>query len=125
MDSLAGMNDKASLIWNIADSIINVYKPGEYGKVILPMTVLKRFDDVLSDTKEKVVEKATKLPETMSKRDLLLKEVAGHNFYNTSKYDFKKLLAEPDNIYENFKNYLAGFLIMLKILLRISDLKNK
>ena len=109
MDSLAGMNDKASLIWNIADSIINVYKPGEYGKVILPMTVLKRFDDVLSDTKEKVVEKATKLPETMSKRDLLLKEVAGHNFYNTSKYDFKKLLAEPDNIDENFKNYLAGF----------------
>lgn len=109
MDSLAGMNDKASLIWNIADSIINVYKPGEYGKVILPMTVLKRFDDVLSDTKEKVVEKAAKLPEAMSKRDLLLKEVSGHNFYNTSKYDFKKLLAEPDNIAENFKNYLAGF----------------
>ena len=58
------VNEKANLIWSIADKLTGVYKPHEYGLVILPLTVLKRFDQVLEDTKDKVVEQAKKLPLT-------------------------------------------------------------
>lgn len=110
MNSLTkNVNDKANLIWNIADKLTGVYKPHEYGLVILPLTILKRFDSVLEDTKEEVFKKAEKLPLTFAQRDLLLKETAKHNFYNTSKYNFKKLLDEPDNIEENLLNYINGF----------------
>lgn len=103
------VNEKANLIWSIADKLTGVYKPHEYGLVILPFTVLKRFDQVLEDTKEKVVEQAKKLPLTFAQRDLLLKETAKHNFYNTSSYNFKKLLDDPDNIEENLSNYINGY----------------
>ncbi len=103
------VNEKANLIWSIADKIQAVYKPHEYGDVILPLTVLKRFDDVLSDTKLKVVETSERFPETFAQRDMILKETSKQNFYNTSKYDFKKLLDEPSNIEINFYNYINGF----------------
>lgn len=103
------VNEKANLIWSIADKIQAVYKPHEYGDVILPLTVLKRFDDVLSDTKQKVVETSERFPETFAQRDMILKETSKQNFYNTSKYDFKKLLDDPSNIEINFYNYINGF----------------
>lgn len=103
------VNEKANLIWSIADKLTGAYKPHEYGLVILPLTVLKRFDQVLEDTKEKVVEQAKTLPLAFAQRDLLLKETAKHNFYNTSKYNFKKLLDDPDNIEENLSNYINGY----------------
>lgn len=103
------VNEKANLIWSIADKIQAVYKPHEYGDVILPLTVLKRFDDVLSDTKSKVLETSEKFPETFAQRDMILKETSKQNFYNTSKYDFKKLLDDPSNIESNFYNYINGF----------------
>ena len=96
------VREKANLIWSIADKLTGVYKPHEYGDVILPLTVLKRFDSVLSDTKSKVLDKSKKYNETFAQRDIILKETSGQNFYNTSKYDFKKLLDDPDNIEENF-----------------------
>lgn len=103
---------KANLIWEIATHLVGLYKPHEYGKVILPMTVLKRFDDVLAPTKEAVVKKAEELqtqgmiPALM---DGILSQTSGYQFYNKSKFDFKKLLAEPDNIEENFEDYIHGF----------------
>lgn len=103
---------KANLIWEIATHLVGLYKPHEYGKVILPMTVLKRFDDILAPTKEAVVTKAEELqaqgmiPALM---DGILSQTSGYQFYNKSKFDFKKLLAEPDNIEENFENYIHGF----------------
>lgn len=103
------VRDKANLIWSVADKLTGVYKPHEYGDVILPLTVLKRFDSVLSDTKSKVLEASKKFPETFAQRDFILKETSGQNFYNTSKYDFKKLLDDPANIEENFYNYLNGY----------------
>ncbi len=103
------VGDKANLIWSVADKLTGVYKPHEYGDVILPLTVLKRFDSVLSDTKSKVLEASKKYPETFAQRDFILKETSGQNFYNTSKYDFKKLLDDPANIEENFYNYLDGY----------------
>lgn len=103
------VNEKANLIWSVADKLTGVYKPHEYGDVILPLTVLKRFDSVLADTKEKVLEASKKYPETFAQRDFILKETSGQNFYNTSNYDFKKLLDEPDNIETNFYNYINGY----------------
>ena len=90
------------------------YKPHEYGKVILPMTVIKRFDDALKDTKKAVVEKNNELNSSNKEvndktRHAILKNVAKHDFYNTSKFDFAGLIADADNIKENFTSYLQAF----------------
>ena len=119
------VSEKASLIWSIADKLVGVYKPHEYGDVILPLTVIKRFDSVLSDTKDKVLEMAKKYPETFAKRDFILKETAGQKFYNTSKYDFKKLLDDPDNIEENFYNYINGYSDEVKDIIKNFDLNKQ
>lgn len=119
------VSEKASLIWSIADKLVGVYKPHEYGDVILPLTVLKRFDSVLSDTKDKVLEMAKKYPETFAKRDFIFKETAGQKFYNTSKYDFKKLLDDPDNIEENFYNYINGYSDEVKDIIKNFDLNKQ
>lgn len=106
------IQEKANLIWNIATHIVGLYKPHEYGKVILPFTVLKRFDDALKDTKAKVVEQNKKLVEQHVEGDLkygVLKTTAKHDFYNVSPFDFEKLAADPDNIESNFDEYLTGF----------------
>lgn len=119
------VSEKASLIWSIADKLVGVYKPHEYGDVILPLTVLKRFDSVLSDTKDKVIEMAKKYPEIFAKRDFILKETAGQKFYNISKYDFKKLLDDPDNIEENFYNYINGYSDEVKDIIKNFDLNKQ
>ena len=102
------INAKANLIWEVATKLVGVYKPHEYGKVILPMTVLKRFDDILKPTKQAVLEKYKEV-KNFEVKEMFLTEASGYSFYNTSRYDFEKLLSDPDNIESNFKNYLAGF----------------
>lgn len=102
------INAKANLIWEVATKLVGVYKPHEYGKVILPMTVLKRFDDILKPTKQAVLEKYEEV-KNFEVKEMFLTEASGYSFYNTSRYDFEKLLSDPDNIESNFKNYLAGF----------------
>ena len=87
---------KANLIWEVATKLVGVFKPHEYGKVILPMTVLKRFDDILKPTKEAVL-KTYEEVKNLAVNEPFLKEASGYNFYNTSKYDFEKLLSDPDN----------------------------
>ena len=106
------IQEKANLIWEIATHLVGFYKPHEYGKVILPMTVLKRFDDALAPTKEAVL----RTNEELSKRNVegtikdgILCNASGYSFYNVSKFDFAKLLADPDNIEENFTDYLRGY----------------
>ena len=106
------IQEKANLIWEIATHLVGLYRPHEYGKVILPMTVLKRFDDALAPTKDAVVAQAAKLNEQHVEgkaRDGILCAVSKYSFYNTSKFDFKKLVADPDNIEANFEDYLQGF----------------
>lgn len=106
------IQEKANLIWEIATHLVGLFKPHEYGKVILPMTVLKRFDDALKPTKAAVVEQAKKLDEqgiTGDVRDGILTTLSGYSFYNASKFDFERLLAEPDDIDINFEDYLQGF----------------
>ena len=99
---------KANLIWEVATKLVGVYKPHEYGKVILPMTVLKRFDDILKPTKQAVLDKYEEI-KAFEVKDGFLTEASGYSFYNVSNYDFEKLLSDPDNIESNFKNYLSGF----------------
>ena len=108
MSLSTNISEKAALIWAIADKLTGVYKPHEYGEVILPLTVIRRFDCILSDTKQAVLDKNEEV-KNLPMRDILLRRVSGYEFYNTSKYTFEKLLDEPDNIEENFHNYLNGF----------------
>lgn len=109
MSLSTNINEKAALIWAIADKLTGVYKPHEYGEVILPLTVIRRFDCILADTKNAVLEKYESV-KTLPMRDVLLKKAAdGLDFYNTSKFTFEKLLDDPDNIEANFRDYLNGF----------------
>ena len=106
------IQEKANLIWEIATHLVGLFKPHEYGKVILPMTVLKRFDDALAPTKAAVIEMAKKLDDMKiegAARDGILCKTSGYAFYNTSNYDFARLVADADNIEANFDNYLKGF----------------
>lgn len=106
------VQEKANLIWEIATHLYGEYKPHEYGRVILPMTVIKRFDDSLKSTKQAVLTMVKQLDErgvSGVARDAILKKTAGRDFYNVSKYDFEKLLAESENISSNFVDYLQGF----------------
>lgn len=108
MNLSTSINEKAALIWAIADKLTGVYKPHEYGEVILPLTVIRRFDCILADTKKAVLEKYEEV-KNLPMRDILLRKASGYEFYNTSKYTFEKLLDDPDNIEENFHDYLNGF----------------
>ena len=106
------IQEKANLIWEGATHLVGLFKPHEYGKVILPLTVLKRFDDALAPTKQAVLDMKKKLDVSGANEQLIegaLTRISGYRFYNTSKFDFAKLLSEPDNIADNFDDYLKGF----------------
>ena len=109
MSLSSNINEKAALIWAIADKLTGVYKPHEYGEVILPLTVIRRFDCILSDTKNAVLKKYDEVKNLPMKDVLLRSATGGKAFYNTSKYTFERLLDDPDNIEENFRDYLNGF----------------
>ena len=104
----AKIDQKAGLIWAIADKLTGVYKPHEYGDVILPLTVIRRFDCILFDTKDAVLKKYEEV-KNLPMKDVLLRKASGFDFYNTSKYTFEKLMDDPDHIEENFRDYLNGF----------------
>lgn len=122
------IQEKANLIWEIATHLVGLFKPHEYGKVILPMTVLKRFDDALAPTKAAVLEMNEKLNNQKVEgqvRDGILCTVSKYSFYNTSKFDFAKLIADPDNIEANFENYLQGFSSNVKDIISNFEFENE
>lgn len=101
--------ENANLIWNAANSLFGAFKPHEYGLVILPMCVIKRFHDCLLPTHDAVLE-ANKQYESFGELKVgFLKEAAGYQFYNTSRYTFSKLITDPENIEDNFRDYIVGF----------------
>ena len=106
----AGRNiqEKATLIWNVANTLFGAFKPHEYGLVILPMVVVKRFHDCLLPTHQAVLD-AYKRVEHLAVKDGFLREASGYQFYNTSPFTFETLRADPENINENFRAYLNGF----------------
>ena len=94
----ANINEKANLIWAIADKLTGVYKPHEYGEVILPLTVIRRFDCILADTNEAVWEKYESV-KTLPMRDVLLTGASKQPFYNTSHYTFERFFGERARYY--------------------------
>lgn len=100
--------EKATLIWNVANSLFGAYKPHEYGLVILPMVVIKRFHDCLLPTHDKVVAMFQSI-QGLAVKDAFLRKASGYRFFNTSEYTFEKLKADPENIKVNFEAYLNGF----------------
>ena len=104
----ANIAEKAAMIWNVADMLRGPFKPHEYGLVILPMTVVKRFHDCLLPTHQAVLDTYEKMKK-LQVIDGFLQTASGYQFYNTSRFTFETLLADPDNIESNFRDYLSGF----------------
>lgn len=104
------IQEKANLIWAIADKLVGTYKPHEYGNVILPMCVIKRFSDTLAPTKQKVIDTNEMLDKRgLTVKDGFLRSASGYDFYNTSAFSFDSLLSDPENIADNFRSYLNHF----------------
>lgn len=104
------IQEKANLIWAIADKLVGTYKPHEYGNVILPMCVIKRFSDTLVGTKDKVIEMNKSLDSRgIMVKDGFLRSASGYDFYNVSPFTFEGLLSDAENIADNFRSYLNHF----------------
>jgi type I restriction enzyme M protein len=100
----------ASFTWGICNLLRGPYKRNEYRKVILPLTVLRRFDCILAPTKAKVLEKYEKVKERPDKVvQSQLCSVAGLDFYNISKLDFARLLDDPNHLAKNVARYISAF----------------
>lgn len=107
---MINFQDKVSFIWSIAEILRGPYKPEDYGKIVLPLAVLRRFDCVLESTKEEVLAKAEQFAHMSEEaREPILNRVSKQKFHNISKYDFKKLLTDSDNIADNLRDYINGF----------------
>lgn len=107
---MKNFKENADLIWRVADLLRGDYKQSDYGKVILPMTVLRRLDCVLEPTKQKVLDYLPKVESLKeSAKDIALNKIAGFNFHNRSQFNFDKLIADPNNVSVNLRNYINGF----------------
>jgi len=115
--------ETANFIWGIADLLRGDYKQSDYGKVILPLTVLRRLDAVLADTKEKVLATAKTL--NIENIDPILNKTAGYKFHNHSNFDFEKLIADPNNLASNLRNYINGFSIDAREILEQFEFENQ
>ena len=115
--------EKATMIWNVADMLRGPFKPHEYGLVILPMTVVKRFHDCLLPTHQAVLDQYEKVKK-LAVIDGFLRTASGYQFYNTSKFTFERMLADPDNIESNFRDYLNGFSANVQDVLSKFDFDN-
>lgn len=100
----------ANLIWSVADLLRGDYRQSEYGKVILPFTILRRLDCILEPTKDKVLLKLESLKATkLQNVDPILNKEAGQSFHNSSRYNFDKLVADPANIKDNLLQFVKAF----------------
>ena len=107
---MSNFSERVSFIWSVADLLRGPYKPAQYGKVILPLTVLRRLDCVLEPTKQKVLDKAASLKASGIKDiEPILNKAAGQKFHNTSKLDFQKLKGDPDKVATNLAFYIKHF----------------
>ncbi len=109
MSSGPQIRNHAAFIWSVADKLRGVYKQSEYGRVILPLVVLRRLDCVLEPTKRAVLERAEALRGRVENVEPVLCSVSGQQFYNTSRLDLRRLLDDPANVAGNLRSYIAGF----------------
>src|SRR5437763_1564739 len=103
------IRNHAAFIWSVADKLRGVYKQSEYGRVILPLVVLRRLDCVLEPTKAGVMKRRAELEGRIQNLEPVLQAAAGQQFFNTSPLDFRRLLADATNIAENLHSYIGGF----------------
>jgi type I restriction enzyme M protein len=103
------IRNHAAFIWSVADLLRGDYKQSEYGKVILPLTVIRRLDCVLEPTKEAVLAKHKQLAGRIENLEPVLQAAAGQQFYNTSPLTFTKLLDDPSTIADSLSLYIGGF----------------
>ena len=103
------VSNRADFIWSVADLLRGDYKQSEYGKVILPLTVIRRLDCVLESTKSAALKRSSSLKGKVENVEPVLQHVAGRKFYNTSRLDFKKLLDDQNNVTADLRAYIAGF----------------
>ena len=113
-----------SFIWGVADLIRDTFKRGKYQDVILPLTVLRRLDCVLAPTKRRVLEVQARFKGKLDNLDPQLRRASGFAFYNTSRYDFEKLLADAPHVAQNLRNYIAGFSPNMREVLEKFDFDN-
>src|SRR5437588_9868221 len=114
-----------SLLWGVADLIRDTFKRGKYQDVILPVTVLRRLDCVVGPTKDKVLAKQAELKgKKLEDLDAQLRRASGFAFYNISRYDFEKLLADAPHLAANLRNYIAGFSPNMREVLEKFDFDN-
>lgn len=113
-----------SFIWGVADLIRDTFKRGKYQDVILPLTVLRRLDCVLAPTKQKVLETNARLKGKLENLDPQLRRASKFAFYNTSLYDFERLLGDAPNLAANLRNYIQGFSPNMREVLEKFDFDN-
>src|SRR5680860_906974 len=103
------IRNHAAFIWSVADLLRGDYKQSEYGRVILPLTVLRRLDCVLEPTKQQVLDRAAMMTGRAQNLEPILCRASKQDFYNTSKLDFGRLLDAPDDLADNLRHYVASF----------------
>jgi len=103
------IRNHAAFIWSVADLLRGDYKQSEYGRVILPLTVLRRLDCVLEPTKQQVLDRAAIMTGRAQNLEPILCRASKQDFYNTSKLDFGRLLDAPDDLADNLRHYVASF----------------
>jgi type I restriction enzyme M protein len=101
--------DKVNFLWSVADLLRGTYKQSEYGRVILPLVVIRRLDCVLEDTKPAVLARADQLRGKIDNLEAALCAAAGEDFYNLAAIDFPKLTADPEHVADNLRHYIGGF----------------
>ena len=116
------ITSEANLIWDIANKLRGVYMPDDYGKVVIPMTIIRRFECALESTKDKVISTVEQIPDYP---DLALFKITGYQFYNKSKFHLKELCNDPDNIAANFKSYISGFSSDVQDILKKLDMEDQ
>ena len=116
------ITSEANLIWDIANKLRGVYMPDDYGKVVIPMTIIRRFECALESSKDKVINTVEQIPDYP---DLALFKITGYQFYNKSKFNLKELCNDPDNIAANFKSYISGFSSDVQDILKKLDMEDQ
>ena len=105
-DNPINVTREVNFIWSIANKLRGPYKSDKYKDVIIPMTIIRRFECALEETKDDVVNKFKENPNYPAKA---MYKISGYQFYNTSEYTLKELINDPDHLAANFKNYINGF----------------
>lgn len=117
-DTSINITKEVNLIWSIANKLRGPYRSDKYKDVIIPMTIIRRFECALANTKQAVLDLIEKNPQAPVK---LLKKTAGYDFYNTSRYTLAELINDADNIAENFESYINGFSSNIKDIITSLD----